>query len=68
MKIYQLRDMAGDELEQKRMELQDELFNLRLTAQVKQLANPKKLTNMRKDIARINTLLKQPVAKPVQTK
>lgn len=59
MKIYQLKELSKDELVQKKHELEDELFNLRLTVLVKKLDNPLKLRNIRKDIARINTLLRQ---------
>ena len=59
MKIYQLKELSKDELVQKKHELEDELFNLRLTVLVKKLDNPLKLRNLRKDIARINTLLRQ---------
>ena len=58
MKIYQLRELSKEELLQKRFEIGEELFNLRLTALVKKLDNPSKLRNLRRDIARINTLLK----------
>jgi len=58
MKIYQLKELSKDELVQKKHELEDELFNLRLTVLVKKLDNPLKLRNLRKDIARINTLLR----------
>ncbi len=58
MKLYQLKELSQDELLQKRFELKEELFNLRLTSLVKKLDNPLKLRNLRKDVARINTLLK----------
>lgn len=59
MKIYQLKELTKEELLQKRFELEDELFNFRLTAQVKKLDNPLKLRTIRKDIARICTLVRQ---------
>lgn len=58
MKLYQLKELSQDELLQKRFELQEELFNLRLTSQVKKLDNPLRLRNLRRDIARVNTLLR----------
>jgi large subunit ribosomal protein L29 len=58
MKIYQLRDLSTEELVQKKHELEEEIFNLRLTRLVKKLDNPMKIRNLRKDIARINTLLR----------
>jgi large subunit ribosomal protein L29 len=59
MKIYQLRDLSTEELAQKKHELEEELFNLRLTILVKKLDNPMRIRNLRKDIARINTLLRE---------
>ncbi len=66
MKIYQLRDLSTEELVQKKHEIEEELFNLRLTRLVKKLDNPMKIRNLRKVIARINTLLKQAESK-IQT-
>ena len=64
MKMYQIRELSQDELMQKKHELEEELFNLRLTSLVKKLDNPLKLRNLRKNIARINTLLKEMESKP----
>ena len=64
MKMYQIRELSQDELMQKKHELEEELFNLRLTSLVKKLDNPLKLRNLRKNIARINTLLKETELKP----
>ena len=64
MKMYQIRELSQDELMQKKHELEEELFNLRLTSLVKKLDNPLKLRNLRKNIARINTLLKEMELKP----
>jgi len=68
MKIYQLKELSQDELVQKKHELEDELFNLRLTVLVKKLDNPLKLRNLRKDIARINTILRQEELKAEKAK
>ena len=68
MKMYQIRELSQDELMQKKHELEEELFNLRLTSLVKKLDNPLKLRNLRKNIARINTLLKEMELKPEQPK
>lgn len=59
MKIFQLRDYTKDELSQKKHELEEELFNLKLRKMTKQLENPLKLRNMKRDIARINTILNE---------
>ncbi len=68
MKMYLLKELSRDELTQKKHELVDELFNLRLTVLVKKLDNPLKLRNLKKEIARINTLLRQEELKPKATK
>ena len=68
MKMYQIRELSLDELAQKKHELEEELFNLRLTSLVKKLDNPLKLRNLRKNIARINTFLKEIELKPEQAK
>ena len=59
MKIFQLRDYTKEELMQKKHELEEELFNLRLKKMTKQLENPLILRNLKRDIARINTILNE---------
>lgn len=59
MKIFQLRDHTKEELSQKKHELEEELFNLKLRKMTKQLENPLKLRNLKRDIARINTILNE---------
>lgn len=44
---------------QKKHELEEELFNLRLKKMTKQLENPLRLRNLKRDIARINTILNE---------
>jgi len=57
MKISSLRDMTRDELLAKRHELQDERFNLLMRRTLKPLDNPLRLREIRRDIARIETLI-----------
>jgi large subunit ribosomal protein L29 len=52
--------LMDDELRAKEAELRDQLFKLRFQKSVGQLENPLKLKNVRKDIARIQTLLNRP--------
>ncbi|SYZ73697.1 50S ribosomal protein L29 [Candidatus Zixiibacteriota bacterium] len=59
MKMVALRDMTRDELEQKRREMLEELFNLNMRKTMKELDNPLKLRTLRRDIARIETLLSE---------
>jgi len=59
MKIRELRELSIDELEQKGIELEDQLFKLRFQKSLGQLDNPMKIKNVRRDIARIKTILKE---------
>ena len=57
MKASELRELSVTELEQKLADLKSELFNLRFQHTVNQLDNPLRLKAVRKDIARVMTLL-----------
>jgi large subunit ribosomal protein L29 len=60
MKIRDLKELSADELKAKEADLRDQLFKLRFQKSLGQLENPMKLKNVRKDIARIKTLLNRP--------
>ncbi len=57
MKIHEIRNMTKDELLHQRKLLIEEWFNLRMQAALKPLDNPKRIRQLRKDLARINTIL-----------
>ncbi len=57
MKTGEIREMTVEELEKKLSELKEELFNLRFQHAVNQLDNPHKMTEVKKDIARVMTIL-----------
>lgn len=59
MKIGQLRDLSTEELATKLKELKAELFNLRFQQATNQLDNPMRIVEVKKTIARVNTLLKE---------
>jgi|WetSurMetagenome_2_1015567.scaffolds.fasta_scaffold953802_2 large subunit ribosomal protein L29 len=59
MKMVGLRDMTRDELSQKKRELSEELFNLNMRKTLKELDNPLKLRSIRRDIAKIETILSE---------
>lgn len=59
MKARELRELSEDELLNKETELKDQLFKLKFQHALGQLDNPLKLKNIKKDIARIRTLLKE---------
>lgn len=59
MKAKELRDMTSDELNAKLKELKGDLFNFRFQHAINQLDNPHKINAVKKDIARIMTILHQ---------
>ncbi|HIX92234.1 MAG TPA: 50S ribosomal protein L29 [Firmicutes bacterium] len=59
MKAKELRDMTGDELNAKLKELKNELFNLRFQHAINQLDNPHKIVDVKRDIARVMTILQE---------
>ena len=58
-KVQQFHDMTSQELRQKHLDLKNELFNLRFQQTTGQLKNPLLLRTVRKDIARIITILNE---------
>lgn len=59
MKASEIRELSVDELELKVKELKEELFQLRFQHAINQLDNPMRLKAVKKDIARIKTILRQ---------
>ena len=59
MKASELREMTVDELQTKLTELKEELFNLRFQLAVNQLENTSRIGAVKKDIARVSTILRQ---------
>ena len=59
MKASEIRELSAEELELKIKELKDELFQLRFQHAINQLDNPMRLKAVKKDIARIKTVLRQ---------
>lgn len=59
MKAEQLRDLTADELKRKLAELKEELFNLRFQLAMGQLDNPMRVREVRKDIARVMTVMRE---------
>jgi large subunit ribosomal protein L29 len=57
MKPQELKELSADELRTKEKELADQLFKLRFQHTLGQLENPMKLRNIRREIARIKTVL-----------
>lgn len=59
MKAKELRDLTIDELREKYKELKKELFNLRFQKAVGQLGNPMRIRQVKRDIARIKTIIRE---------
>ena len=59
MKAAELRDLGVDELGAKERELVDQLFRMRIQKSMGQLENPGKVRTVRRDLARIKTVLRQ---------
>ncbi len=59
MKISKINEMSSPELEKELGELKNELFKLRFSLATNGLDNPMKIKEVRKDIARIKTVLRQ---------
>ena len=59
MKAAELRDLAEDELGLKERELADQLFRMRIQKSMGQLEQPEKIKLVRRDLARIKTILRQ---------
>ena len=57
MKTFKLREMSRDELQQRILELQEEVFNLRFASATRSLDNPLRLRAVRREMARIRTIL-----------
>ena len=57
MKARHYREMSPDELQSKLSELQQHLFDLRSQAVTEKLENSKAITNIRRDIARLKTIM-----------
>ncbi|HEX2897740.1 MAG TPA: 50S ribosomal protein L29 [candidate division Zixibacteria bacterium] len=59
VRVESLRELTREELEQKKSELADEQFNLRMRQSLKALDNPLRLRHIRREIAQIMTVLRE---------
>ncbi|WP_438435312.1 50S ribosomal protein L29 [Gorillibacterium sp. sgz500922] len=59
MKASDLRNLTSAEIEQKMAGFKEELFNLRFQLATGQLDNPTQIRNVRKEIARAKTILRE---------
>ena len=59
MKAAELRDLGADELGARARDLTDQLFRMRIQKSMGQLESPEKIRVVRRDLARIKTVLRQ---------
>jgi large subunit ribosomal protein L29 len=62
MKADTIRDLTLEEVMQKKTEIEEELFNLRLKRKTKQAQNPVRVRYLHRDLARILTILREDAA------
>jgi large subunit ribosomal protein L29 len=59
MKTHEMRDMTLDELQVHHDTLVDELINLRIKLAMRQIDNPLRVRNLRREVARAKTVLRE---------
>ena len=59
MKANKFRELSEDALAAKEKELKTELFNLRFQSATGQLSNPQRISECKKDIARVKTVIRE---------
>ena len=59
MNAKEIRELSVAELNEKLAELKDELYKLRFQHAINQLDNPMRITAVKKDIARVQTILRE---------
>jgi large subunit ribosomal protein L29 len=63
MKASEIRNLALDEIQRKASEMKEELFNLRFQHEIGQLENPQRMKAVKKDIARLKTIMHEVILK-----
>jgi large subunit ribosomal protein L29 len=63
MKVEEIRELGVDELRTREKELDDQLFRLRIQKSMGQLEAPAKVRGIRKDLARVKTVLREKATK-----
>ncbi len=68
MKARELKEMSEAELRQKEIEVTEQLFNLKFQHATGQLENTARLPQVRKDLARVKTVLREKVLAAAKAK
>jgi large subunit ribosomal protein L29 len=61
MKVSELRQLSDEELKKKETDLREDLFKLKFQHGIRPLENPARLRQIRKDIARVQTVMTEQV-------
>ena len=64
MKAIELRDMDAESLEARVRELDDQLFRMRIQKSMGQLEAPGRMKDVRRDVARMKTVLREKAKQP----
>ena len=67
MNAKEIRENSMSELKEKLADLKDELYKLRFQHAINQLDNPKRITAVKKDIARVKTIIREAEIKDGKT-
>lgn len=59
MKVAEIQDLSVDEIQDKITDAREELFRLRFRSATQQLENPSLIKSLRRDIARMRTILRE---------
>jgi len=59
VKASEIRELSREEILRKNVDLKEELFNLRFQHEVGQLENPQKMKQVKRDIARVKTIIRE---------
>ena len=59
MKAKELREMSSEDLMKKELDLREDLFKLKFQHGIRKLENPARLTQLRKEIARVRTIMNE---------
>lgn len=66
MKANRFRELSDEELQERVAEYKSELFNLRFQLATGQLENPMRIKEVKKDIARVKTVIRQRELRPAE--
>jgi large subunit ribosomal protein L29 len=66
MEAKELREMSAEELVQKRAGLREEITHLKLKRATSRLENPMKLKETKRDLARLETILREKAPRPAR--